>query len=157
MCPQIYLCSNNLSWFIVMARKVCEISLFLYIVYVLICLSCINVFSVVHRSTSKSLGLSFQRLLLLWGVELFFTNHLFKIWDSILLTSSHTIWFLLFYFVLFSFRHWSIFSSFKLLCIPVINWWMLGAHHVFHIKFPASLGVMWQPPWMLKTRCLHFV
>lgn len=109
------------------------------------------------QSTSKSLGLSFQRLLLLWGVELFFTNHLFKFWDSILLTSSHTIWFLLFYFVLFSFKHRSIFSSFKLLCIPVINWWMLGAHHVFHIKFPASLGVMWQPPWMLKTRCLHFV
>lgn len=107
------------------------------------------------QATSKSIGLSFQRLLLLRGVELFFTNHLFKFWESILLTSSHIIWFLLFCFVFpQTLEH---IPLFKLLCIPVINWWMLGAQHVFHIKFPASLGVIWQPPWMLKTGCLHFV
>lgn len=76
------------------------------------------------QSTSKLLGLSFQRLLRLQEVELFFTNHLFKLWETILLTSNSIIWFLLFYFVLFSFRHWSIFPSFKLLCSPVINWWI---------------------------------
>lgn len=156
MYPQVYLCTYNLSWFIAMRWGEWNFSCLIYLIrpYIPQLHKC---FLCGAHSTSRSLGLSFQNLLLLPGMQIFFTNHLFKYWESILLTSSHTIWFLLFYFVLFSFRHWSIFPSSKLLCIPVINWWMLGAQHVFHIKFPASLGVIWQPPWTLKTRCLHFV
>lgn len=147
ICIQIYLCTNTLSWFI--AGK--EVKMLAPSK----CSQYHNIFPCHPQFASKFLGVRFQRFSLLREAELFFTHHLFKLWKIILLTSNHIILLLLLYFVLFSFRHWSIFPSlFRLLCIPVINWWMLGAHHVFHIKLLASSGVIWRPSRKLKNKVL---
>ena len=70
----------------------------------------------------------------LTGSGIIFMNHLFKPWETILLTSNHTIASSLFCFVLFSCKHWHVrvFSPLLLLlCILGITWWLPGLHMCF--------------------------